>query len=61
MLLPENEDFSQMGVKSKDLHFVTAGSKGWTPDSRSLFCEHRSFSAAPPLTQLPSLPPPQAC
>uniref|UniRef100_A0A8D3DM12 Transducin beta like 3 n=1 Tax=Scophthalmus maximus TaxID=52904 RepID=A0A8D3DM12_SCOMX len=28
VLLPENEDFSQIGVKSKDLHFITAGSKG---------------------------------
>uniref|UniRef100_A0A3B1IEJ5 Transducin beta like 3 n=2 Tax=Astyanax mexicanus TaxID=7994 RepID=A0A3B1IEJ5_ASTMX len=28
VILPENEDFSELGVKSKDLHFVTAGSKG---------------------------------
>ncbi|GAA6228690.1 transducin beta-like protein 3 [Lates japonicus] len=28
VLLPENQDFSQIGVKSKDLHFITAGSKG---------------------------------
>lgn len=28
VLLPENEDLSQIGVKSKDLHFMTAGSKG---------------------------------
>uniref|UniRef100_A0A3Q3NMF9 Transducin beta like 3 n=1 Tax=Mastacembelus armatus TaxID=205130 RepID=A0A3Q3NMF9_9TELE len=28
VLLPENKDFSQIGVKSKDLHFITAGSKG---------------------------------
>uniref|UniRef100_UPI003AAFAA71 transducin beta-like protein 3 n=1 Tax=Centroberyx gerrardi TaxID=166262 RepID=UPI003AAFAA71 len=28
VLLPENEDFSQIGVKNKDLHFITAGSKG---------------------------------
>lgn len=28
VLLPENEDLSQIGVKSNDLHFVTAGSKG---------------------------------
>nr|XP_043907653.1 transducin beta-like protein 3 [Solea senegalensis] len=27
-LLPEDGDFSQIGVKSKDLHFITAGSKG---------------------------------
>lgn len=28
VLLPENQDFSQIGVKSSDLHFITAGSKG---------------------------------
>lgn len=28
MLLPENKDFSQIGVKSKEPHFITAGSKG---------------------------------
>nr|XP_020491885.1 transducin beta-like protein 3 [Labrus bergylta] len=28
MLLPENEDFSEIGVKNNDLHFITAGSKG---------------------------------
>nr|XP_020472127.1 transducin beta-like protein 3 [Monopterus albus] len=28
VLLPDNKDFSQIGVKSKDLHFITAGSKG---------------------------------
>lgn len=28
ILLPDNEDLSQIGVKSKDLHFITAGSKG---------------------------------
>ncbi|XP_071329885.1 transducin beta-like protein 3 [Trachinotus anak] len=28
VLLPENTDFSQIGIKSKDLHFITAGSKG---------------------------------
>ncbi|XP_029014911.1 transducin beta-like protein 3 [Betta splendens] len=28
VLLPENKDFSQIGVKSKELHFITAGSKG---------------------------------
>lgn len=28
VLLPEKEDFSEIGVKSKDLHFITAGSKG---------------------------------
>uniref|UniRef100_A0A672FBN4 U3 small nucleolar RNA-associated protein 13 C-terminal domain-containing protein n=1 Tax=Salarias fasciatus TaxID=181472 RepID=A0A672FBN4_SALFA len=28
VILPQNEDLSQIGVKSKELHFVTAGSKG---------------------------------
>ncbi|KAK2833523.1 hypothetical protein Q5P01_017412 [Channa striata] len=28
VLLPENKDFSQIGVKSNELHFITAGSKG---------------------------------
>uniref|UniRef100_A0A7N6B2A9 U3 small nucleolar RNA-associated protein 13 C-terminal domain-containing protein n=1 Tax=Anabas testudineus TaxID=64144 RepID=A0A7N6B2A9_ANATE len=28
VLLPEKKDFSQIGVTSKDLHFITAGSKG---------------------------------
>uniref|UniRef100_UPI0037E84536 transducin beta-like protein 3 n=1 Tax=Semicossyphus pulcher TaxID=241346 RepID=UPI0037E84536 len=28
VLLPENKDFSQIGVTNKDLHFITAGSKG---------------------------------
>lgn len=28
VLLPKNEDLSEIGVKSKDLHFITAGSKG---------------------------------
>ncbi|KAM9394310.1 transducin beta-like protein 3 [Pholidichthys leucotaenia] len=28
VFLPGNADFSQIGVKSKDLHFITAGSKG---------------------------------
>ncbi|KAM6965774.1 transducin beta-like protein 3 [Tautogolabrus adspersus] len=28
VLLPENEDFSEIGVKNNDLHFITAGSKG---------------------------------
>lgn len=28
MLLPEEGDFSQLGVKKQGLHFVTAGSKG---------------------------------
>lgn len=31
VLLPQKQDFSQIGVKSKDLHFVTAGSKGFAP------------------------------
>uniref|UniRef100_A0AAR2J984 Transducin (beta)-like 3 n=1 Tax=Pygocentrus nattereri TaxID=42514 RepID=A0AAR2J984_PYGNA len=28
VILSANEDYSQLGVKSKDLHFITAGSKG---------------------------------
>ncbi|KAM9844227.1 transducin beta-like protein 3 [Aulostomus maculatus] len=28
VVLPTKKDFSQIGVKSKDLHFITAGSKG---------------------------------
>ncbi|XP_026866596.2 transducin beta-like protein 3 [Electrophorus electricus] len=28
IVLPENKDYSQLGVKSPELHFVTAGSKG---------------------------------
>ncbi|XP_037333317.2 transducin beta-like protein 3 [Pungitius pungitius] len=28
VLLPDDEDLSEIGVKSKDLHFITAGSKG---------------------------------
>uniref|UniRef100_A0A672Z3B4 U3 small nucleolar RNA-associated protein 13 C-terminal domain-containing protein n=1 Tax=Sphaeramia orbicularis TaxID=375764 RepID=A0A672Z3B4_9TELE len=28
VLLPESKDFSEIEVKSKDLHFITAGSKG---------------------------------
>ncbi|KAF6717501.1 Transducin beta-like protein 3 [Oryzias melastigma] len=28
VLLPKDSDLSQLGVKSKDLHFITAGSKG---------------------------------
>ncbi|XP_034566858.1 transducin beta-like protein 3 [Notolabrus celidotus] len=28
VLLPDNKDFSQIGVKNTDLHFITAGSKG---------------------------------
>ncbi|KAM7372061.1 hypothetical protein PAMP_009256 [Pampus punctatissimus] len=28
VMLPQKQDFSQIGVKSKDLHFITAGSKG---------------------------------
>lgn len=30
-MLPQKQDFSQIGVKSKDLHFITAGSKGLAP------------------------------
>lgn len=29
ILLPSKKDFSQIGVKNKDLHFLTAGSKGF--------------------------------
>lgn len=28
VILPKNKDFSEIGVKSKDCHFITAGSKG---------------------------------
>ncbi|XP_053194278.1 transducin beta-like protein 3 [Scomber japonicus] len=28
VMLPQKQDFSQIGIKSKDLHFITAGSKG---------------------------------
>lgn len=28
VVLPENQDFSQIGVKKPKLHFITAGSKG---------------------------------
>lgn len=28
VILPENQDFSQIGVKEPKLHFITAGSKG---------------------------------
>ncbi|XP_030646685.1 transducin beta-like protein 3 [Chanos chanos] len=28
VLLPQDEDYSHIGVKSKELHFITAGSKG---------------------------------
>uniref|UniRef100_A0A674DJE6 Transducin beta like 3 n=1 Tax=Salmo trutta TaxID=8032 RepID=A0A674DJE6_SALTR len=28
VLLPEDEDFSEIGVKTKEIHFITAGSKG---------------------------------
>ncbi|KAM7386801.1 hypothetical protein PAMA_009431 [Pampus argenteus] len=28
VMLPQKQDFSQIGVKSNDLHFITAGSKG---------------------------------
>ncbi|TWW69934.1 transducin beta-like protein 3 [Takifugu flavidus] len=37
IFLPENQDFSQIGVKNPKLHFVTAGSKGilrvWDPNT----------------------------
>lgn len=41
MLLPENTDLSQIGVKTKDLHFITAGSKGL---SRNLFYHLINFN-----------------
>lgn len=28
VILPENQDFSQIGVNEPKLHFITAGSKG---------------------------------
>lgn len=37
VILPENEDYSKLGVKSKELHFVTAGSKGRKPSSSRKF------------------------
>ncbi|CAG11456.1 unnamed protein product, partial [Tetraodon nigroviridis] len=37
VILPENQDFSQIGVKKPKLHFITAGSKGilrvWDPNT----------------------------
>uniref|UniRef100_A0A672Z389 U3 small nucleolar RNA-associated protein 13 C-terminal domain-containing protein n=1 Tax=Sphaeramia orbicularis TaxID=375764 RepID=A0A672Z389_9TELE len=40
VLLPESKDFSEIEVKSKDLHFITAGSKGLalTMHNFALFC-----------------------
>lgn len=53
VLLPKNHDFSQIGVKSKDLHFITAGSKGSALELSRLpqlcFCV---FCISPPLTFL---------
>lgn len=37
VLLPENTDLTEIGVKSKDLHFVTAGSKGSAAKSPQTF------------------------
>ncbi|XP_076852925.1 transducin beta-like protein 3 [Brachyhypopomus gauderio] len=28
LILPENEDYSELGIKNKEMHFITAGSKG---------------------------------
>ncbi|CAG5897727.1 unnamed protein product [Menidia menidia] len=42
VVLPQNEDLSQIGVKNKNLHFITAGSKGvlrvW--DASTACCVH---------------------
>ena len=35
VLLPEDEDFSEIGVKTKEIHFITAGSKGICLQARS--------------------------
>uniref|UniRef100_A0AAY4BCH0 U3 small nucleolar RNA-associated protein 13 C-terminal domain-containing protein n=1 Tax=Denticeps clupeoides TaxID=299321 RepID=A0AAY4BCH0_9TELE len=49
VLLPEGEDYSQIGVKNSGLHFVTAGSKGvlrvWEASSgRCVFTQPRTAS-----------------
>ncbi|KAJ8253903.1 hypothetical protein COCON_G00205150 [Conger conger] len=53
VLLPEGGDFSQIGVKTKGLHFITAGSKGvlrlWEASSaRCLFTQPPPASAPAP-------------
>uniref|UniRef100_A0AAY4BBW2 U3 small nucleolar RNA-associated protein 13 C-terminal domain-containing protein n=1 Tax=Denticeps clupeoides TaxID=299321 RepID=A0AAY4BBW2_9TELE len=50
VLLPEGEDYSQIGVKNSGLHFVTAGSKGvlrvWEASSgRCVFTQPRTAPA----------------
>uniref|UniRef100_A0A673XI20 Transducin beta like 3 n=1 Tax=Salmo trutta TaxID=8032 RepID=A0A673XI20_SALTR len=51
VLLPEDEDFSEIGVKTKEIHFITAGSKGvlrvWDASSaRCVFAQ--TLPSAPP-------------
>ncbi|MCI4385087.1 hypothetical protein PGIGA_G00046290 [Pangasianodon gigas] len=51
VILPENEDYSNLGVKSKELHFVTAGTKGvlrvWESSSaRCVFTQTLPSAAA---------------
>uniref|UniRef100_A0AAY4BF42 U3 small nucleolar RNA-associated protein 13 C-terminal domain-containing protein n=1 Tax=Denticeps clupeoides TaxID=299321 RepID=A0AAY4BF42_9TELE len=55
VLLPEGEDYSQIGVKNSGLHFVTAGSKGvlrvWEASSgRCVFTQPRTAPAPQMLT-----------
>lgn len=53
VLLPGKEDFSQIGVTNKDLHFVTAGSKG----SSSRWQEASSGRVSDPLAPYTSASP----
>uniref|UniRef100_A0A8C7KCQ3 Transducin beta like 3 n=1 Tax=Oncorhynchus kisutch TaxID=8019 RepID=A0A8C7KCQ3_ONCKI len=50
VLLPEDEDFSEIGVKTKEIHFITAGSKGvlrvW--DASSARCVFAQTLPSPP-------------
>uniref|UniRef100_A0AAZ3QBT4 U3 small nucleolar RNA-associated protein 13 C-terminal domain-containing protein n=1 Tax=Oncorhynchus tshawytscha TaxID=74940 RepID=A0AAZ3QBT4_ONCTS len=50
VLLPEDEDFSEVGVKTKEIHFITAGSKGvlrvW--DASSARCVFTQTLPSPP-------------
>ena len=66
VMLPVDEDLSQIGVKSKDMHFITAGSKGLSLEL-SLTCCHvesrfcgkavpQSFASNVSYTHLISLP-----
>ncbi|KAG5832192.1 hypothetical protein ANANG_G00288490 [Anguilla anguilla] len=53
VLLPEEGDFSQLGVRTKGLHFITAGSKGvlrlWEAGSaRCVFSQTPPVSTPPP-------------